>query len=67
MRNLNSISRKINPSDGRIIYSTKNARIHEHGGLYLSDQIKSADTNICQLVEYYHVAGEGEELMPQNR
>ena len=21
----------------------------------------------CQLVEYYHVAGEGEELMPQNR
>jgi len=62
------MSRKIYPSDGRIIYCTKNARIHEHGALYLSDQIKSADTtNICQLVEYYHVAGEGEELMPLNR
>jgi hypothetical protein len=38
------------------------------GGLifsYLSDQIKSAD--ICQLVEYYHVSGEDEELLPLNR
>lgn len=26
------------------------------GGLYLLEQIKSAD--ICQLIEYFHVAGE---------